>query len=144
MPKNQYRHNGRFAKKKVIEQKRKCQEGIEKKRRESRNLKIDNNRPGVCAGNRIVDLEFLGEQLVCQKCEKILSLTKIERETLLGLHSIIYIRCPSCLALKAVNTGDRHKVNEGAQKIISDKMHYDLTTNGVLGRKFILICMVYM
>lgn len=117
----------------------KCAEAIAKKRQELRNLQVDNNRPGVCAGNWIVDLNYLGQQLFCSACKGTLPLSRMEQEKLLGIHSIIWVRCPNFDVLKQISTGKRHEVNDEAKKIIPDKYHYDLTTQSVLGKADICV-----
>lgn len=132
---SQYRHNGRFAKLKVVQQRENCRVGIANHRKYLHNLQNDSNRLGdVCTGNRIVDLQYLGKQLFCQTCDKTLSLTRIEKETLMGVHSVIYVRCPNCLILKPISTGQRHKVNQEAKKVMGESYHNDLTTKAVLVR----------
>ena len=132
---SQTRYKGRFIKDKVLAQKEKCRKGLARKRDEQRNLQYDDKRDVICDGRRIVDLNVLGKNLKCQKCQEILSLENMKSESRKGLHSIVAVQCQKCFIVTHVHTGTHHSVNEEAKRFLSDKVHNDVTTNAVLGKK---------
>lgn len=81
----------------------------------------------------MVNLDYLGKQLFCLSCKSPLFLTAIEGETLMGIHSVLHVKCSSCSMLRTVHTGNCDKVNEDARKFLPDKQHSDITTQAVLG-----------
>lgn len=56
-------------------------------------------------GRRIVDLNFLGQQLWCTSCKDALSLNNIETERRKRLASILLIRCHKYLLINEILTG---------------------------------------
>ncbi|KAJ8685011.1 hypothetical protein QAD02_020804 [Eretmocerus hayati] len=59
----------------------------------------------IISGYRIVDLCELGRNLKCLSCKTILSLLNIVSEQILGLHSILSVKCHECGTLSPVPTG---------------------------------------
>ncbi|KAJ8686068.1 hypothetical protein QAD02_021862 [Eretmocerus hayati] len=59
----------------------------------------------VISGYRIVDLRELGRNLKCLACGTVLSLENIVSEKLLGLHSVLSVKCHPCGIITPVATG---------------------------------------
>ncbi|KAJ8668400.1 hypothetical protein QAD02_010063 [Eretmocerus hayati] len=99
-----FRNHGRFAKKSKVENSIKSLTAIA----EARKRKRENNEISTsCAisGFRIVDLIELGRNLKCVACKAYLSLENIDSEKLLGLHSVLVVKCHLCGILTTVATG---------------------------------------
>lgn len=99
--------NGTFAKKKALERKMKCVQGRLNARKklvqEEPPTKHTKNKLGE--GLRIVNLNEMGKNLKCHKCQTVLDLNNTKKETLIGCHSVLTILCHSCKVLSKVNTG---------------------------------------
>lgn len=77
-------------------------------------------------GRRIVYIETLGEQLICFKCNCILSLTDTVEEKNVGLASIFYVRCRECKMISSACTDKQHITED-------QNIHFDTNTKGVIG-----------
>lgn len=53
-------------------------------------------------GNRIIDLNFMLEQMKCMRCKSNLGFRDVEKETLCGLGSIFHLKCPKCMKVKTL------------------------------------------
>ena len=80
-------------------------------------------------GRRIVDVEFLADQLNagCSNCGEELRLKDIVKETVRGLCSIFKIRCKSCCKLSFVRTSS---TTTG-----TGKQPYSVNMKAALGKK---------
>ncbi|OXU17178.1 hypothetical protein TSAR_012609 [Trichomalopsis sarcophagae] len=89
------------------------------------NLKEETNSK-IIEGRRIVHLQTLGEQLICNKCKSILSLTDTVEEKNVGLASIFYVRCRECKITSSVCSDKYHKTAD-------QNIHFDTNTKAVIG-----------
>ncbi|XP_032684033.1 uncharacterized protein LOC116850178 [Odontomachus brunneus] len=80
-------------------------------------------------GRRIVDLNSLGKNLICQSCGSILSLLDIEDEECKGLASLFTIKCRKC-SKKTRVASDKHHVSSTNNK---ESNHFDVNTRAVIG-----------
>ncbi|XP_014207300.1 uncharacterized protein LOC106638560 [Copidosoma floridanum] len=104
-----YRWKGKFVTKKVYNamlQRR--QNGLDrrKERVHNSNEKAGCDETYSVDGNRIVNLQYMSKQMVCLMCKEKLLLQNIEKETQMGLASIFYVRCQSCLYVNSVKSGE--------------------------------------
>ena len=77
-------------------------------------------------GRRIVHIKTLGEQLICTKCNSVLSLLDIKEERRCGLASTFYIECRQCKWITGACTDKRHVASSG-------KQHFDTNTKIAIG-----------
>ena len=75
-------------------------------------------------GRRIVEIDFMAEQMICDKCSSLLHLIDIIREHHYSLGSIFYMRCHLCKTVKSVASGKYH-VTKGSQ---NSKKRFDVLT----------------
>jgi RNase P subunit RPR2 len=61
----------------------------------------------VDVGRRVVELDTLAKALWCTACDIPLSLRNLEKETQMGLASILSVRCRDCLAVYTVHTSKK-------------------------------------
>ncbi|XP_046591676.1 uncharacterized protein LOC124293697 [Neodiprion lecontei] len=126
----QTRFKGQFVKKKVLDKKLKavyamCRANAAKREESGHNLH-DRQQEFAVEGRRIVDLEYLAQQLKCIRCKKDILLKKAVKETRMGLNSILHIACDECCSITQVRTGKTHVTLE-------NKTHADVNTKAVLG-----------
>ena len=122
--------------------------------------KLDNLRPGGCKkrlididaqnccqtnssdkidwneGKRVVDLGLLAKSLQkCSfsECQSQLSLLNIERETRVGLSSILWVRCASCGEMNKIYTSKTHEHKQQGRPIfdINTKLATGLIHSGL-------------
>lgn len=79
-----------------------------------------------CKGRRIVNVQTLGDGLICEKCNCILSLQDIVRENRCDLVSIWYVKCRLCLFISTLSTDKKH--------VLKKNRHYDINTKAVAGK----------
>jgi hypothetical protein len=60
-------------------------------------------------GYRIIDLQHVGRQMVCDGCCEKLSFEDLEEEITRGLASVFTFRCPTCKLTKKVGTSAKQK-----------------------------------
>ncbi|OXU17951.1 hypothetical protein TSAR_008952 [Trichomalopsis sarcophagae] len=71
-------------------------------------------------------MQTLAEQLICKKCDSILSLMDSYEEKRVGLASIFYVKCRTCAVISSVCTDKQH---DAAGKNI----HFDTNTKALVG-----------
>jgi len=104
-----YRFNGRFAKRKVILKKQKALTAMSAaKKKYVSEVTCENN---TLEGLRIVHINELANNLVCNTCRKDLYLKQISEEIRSGLHSKFKIMCSECKMMNIVNSGRITKIN---------------------------------
>ncbi|XP_043474455.1 uncharacterized protein LOC122506382 [Leptopilina heterotoma] len=134
---NKFFFNGKRVREKVFRNKCRLKEEGKKlqsmpvtKRNEKvvSNLKEKGNISKIfeVEGRRIVHIKTLGEQMICEKCNAVLSLLDINDEKRSGLASTFYIKCRLCEVLNCVSTDKQHKV-------VNQKNHFDTNTKAVIG-----------
>lgn len=128
----QFRHNGRIAKRKVVEGNvrrfAKMCEGKEAKRRhlsselhtinEEIQEEVQPKGPPI-EGIYMTDLLHLGKDLQCKNCQRTLNLLDTGELKTEGAHATLKIPCKNCGTCQSVETGKRHKP-EGAGKPIPE------------------------
>lgn len=92
------------------------------------NLKNDSNCKVVnpIEGRRIIHVQTLAEQLICKKCNSILSLTDTFEEKRVGLASIFYVKCRVCRVTSSACTDKQHDT-------AGQNLHFDTNTKAVIG-----------
>ncbi|XP_043270812.1 uncharacterized protein [Venturia canescens] len=75
---------------------------------------------------RIIDVQTLSENLVCSKCQEVLSLCDIQDERRIGLASAFKIKCKKCTTMNVVETNAKHVSNAG-------KEIFNINTEAALG-----------
>lgn len=141
----QYRHDGRFARKKEIERRFK----VAAVRRSLAKTPAART-PSICSGRRIVELEELGENLTCIQCNKTLSLKNIISEKRLGLNSILKVMCADCNVPTTVPTGKMHvtqnyeKFSDVNTKAVLGKFYIYLRISGMRTFYFLRQCQIYV
>ncbi|XP_058806469.1 uncharacterized protein LOC131672927 [Phymastichus coffea] len=84
------------------------------KRKEAANL-----RSNLIKGNRIVDLDYMAEQLVCSKCSSELFISDIEKEQRSGLGSYLSVRCRMCLHVETIKSSRQYINPSSGQPVFS-------------------------
>lgn len=85
----------------------------------------NNKLPIATSFRRIVDLQYVGEQMTCEKCDQQLSFKDIQYEIPKGLASDIYIQCENCKVLQVVRTS--------RSRLQGEKPVYDINLKSVIG-----------
>lgn len=98
------------------------------------NLKNDANCKIVnpIEGRRIVHIQTLAEQLICKKCDSILSLIDTCEEKRIGLASIFYVKCRQCKVMSSVCTDKQHEA-------VGQHLHFDTNTKALIGMCVLII-----
>ena len=94
----------------------------------------------VLTGRRVVDLNFLSQQLDdigCSSCHERLQLKHCTKETIRGLGSYLHIVCDSCRWVTKVRTGKTHcGTKDDTQNCKS--IVFDVNTKAAAGMLFLL------
>lgn len=74
------------------------------------NLKSDENIDFKIEGRRIIHPFTLASQLICKKCDSVLSLLDTVKEVRHGLALIFHVKCRQCNIINDVASDKRHKM----------------------------------
>ena len=88
-----------FAKKSVVDRKRKSADGVKAWHERNRLKKAREQGEFVPSGRRIFEVALLGQNMWCHSCDIPLSFRFMEQEHQKGLASVFKIRCYKCLAV---------------------------------------------
>ena len=78
-------------------------------------------------GNMIVNIDMLARQLICKKCNNVLSLLDITSNIASGLGTTYYIPCQKCQHTNNFLTDKQHNFSG------SSTMTFNYTTKAVIG-----------
>ena len=112
---NQFRHNGRFARKTIVNWKANLSKAAKRLQLEYKNLNVQ-----LPNGRRLVDLNKLAEEMWCQNCDMPLHFRFLVHENICGLASVFHLKCPECKTIHQVNSS----TNEGTST--RSKYHVNL------------------
>lgn len=70
-------------------------------------------------GNRIIDVQFMAQQMFCEKCQSDLLLKNIKQETCPGFGSIFKIQCPNCLWINKCLSGPKYNDLSTGHKVFA-------------------------
>jgi hypothetical protein len=76
-------------------------------------------------GARLIDIQHLQNQMICQKCGSELSIRGIVSETNLGLASVLSVLCSCCKKVRKVQTSKRNADGK-----------YNINISAVIGKIF--------
>lgn len=84
--------------------------------------------------SRIISgIDYFGNQMICLKCQSVLSLLDKVRETERGLHFTLFIKCLNCRRVQEVHSGPEHASLKSSWDVP------DVNTKMVLGKKLHLL-----
>ena len=131
----QLKHKGKFAKEHIVAAKAKRVAALlaasRKRAQEAKEFLVAEQSGSIqeryqFEGRRIVDMQEFVKNLECYLCKTRLDIINTVKEKLIGLHSILSIRCLHCSTVSSVPTGKTHLTK-------NMKTQYDTNTEIVLG-----------
>ncbi|KAK0071200.1 hypothetical protein PV325_013307, partial [Microctonus aethiopoides] len=133
-----YMYRGKHVTEKVYYHRLKCQENAKNvNKRYNRNTSPSNLNSNVNEkqlivfhGRRIIDINYMGKQMFCRKCNKILSLEDIVHEKRVMLASMFDVKCRECGALTTVCSDKQHQVLSVKDRKVQ---HFNVNTSIVFG-----------
>ena len=116
-------------------------ENLQKAREAARNQKPEQQPIQAtqnCVGAKIIDLSYMCNQVVegCISCKSTHSLADYDSERMVGLASILYIKCGKCSILTPIRTSQSHTYEHEDGK---ETRIFDINTKCAAGNKIILI-----
>lgn len=98
---------------------------------EKSNLK-DGETKSKIEGRRIVHIQTLVKEMVCSKCNSILSFRDILDEKLIGLACMWTVQCQDCLCTTRIATDQLHKCKTKTKQG-KEMFRYGVNTAGAMG-----------
>ena len=126
---------GRFQKKNAAENRERSTE-IAKSAKEAKRRRIDRGleRPKFSCGVRVCDIQHLGKEMWCSRCNIPLSFRDAINEAHHGLASVYKINCHQCQRIINISTSKKAVVDG------CDSGHYEINLKAALGN---YCCLVY-
>ena len=103
----------------------------------SNNLKkIDNINFVDIEGRRIIHVKTIAENLICKKCNAILSLLDTLEEERFGLASVYSIKCRGCDTIQQVCSDKKHTVKQTLKTDTRSRVkeHFNVNTKAPIGK----------
>ncbi|KAH0546691.1 hypothetical protein KQX54_013714 [Cotesia glomerata] len=123
---NQFRHNGKFARKSIVNWKNNVSKSAKKLHEKYKNVGVQ-----LPSNRRIVDLEKLATEMWCMTCDLPLSFRFLIQEEIFGAASVFHLKCPKCDRIRQVKSSTSEGESTRSRYHVNFKLALTILDGGI-------------